>query len=342
MLNQASRFTINKRVELERVIVQGRDVLRATVTDTGLPERLVIEADPNTDLPFHAIGESLEMGKWRIRQEHEFSYLPGLNVLKPDFTKTPVLTLKEARANFNNSMTATELGRLKLKDRTVIIRKIDVASDGTVFVAYQIGNMDVHRWNGSYISVADNQGTEYLQSGGASYDVSSEDSTPKEGRLELEIYIPVKPQKTVGNKLSLFVNCTESGKIDAISTAIFNDNGLSRVVRMHNGNEIAYSEWKGSKKKIIELTIVQPTCSVRPMWAGGIEWTMRNDVYAEIYKADKLAADAMVNEKWETAAKYLNDSLHWKRESEIQGFSGWDQGQTLNDLEKVRKHIQTK
>ncbi len=339
MLSQASRFTISKRVELEKVNVRGRVILRATVTDTGLPERLIIEADPNTELPFHAIAESFEMGKWRIRQEHEFAYLPGLKVLKPDFTKTPVLTMAEKWAKFNDGMTESELGRLKLKDRTVIIRKIDISRDGTVFIAYQAGNRDPHRWSGSYIGLSDNLGTEYVQSNGPEHDQSEGANVPVDGILEMEVIVPIEPQNARSKKLSLFVNCTESGKSDAISIGTNTMNGVTQLIKMHNGNQIADSGWKGSRKKILDIDFDQSTCDVKPSWASSLSWLMRNEVYAEIYKADKLAADAMQKEKWESAETHLNDSLHWKRESEIQGFSGWEQGQTLKDLEKVKLHL---
>ena len=342
MVSPASKFRINKRVALEKIVVNGREILRATITDTGLPERTIIEADPQTDLPFHVSSESLEMGKWRVRQEFEFVYQPGLNVNTPDFTKTPVLTIEQSRERFIDSMTKSELGRLKLKDRTIIIRKVDVANDGTVFVGYQAGNMNSRRWTGSYLTINDSLGTEYVQSNGPSYNGVAEGSFPKEGRLELEMFIPVKPQIKGRKTLSLYAFSTEAGASDAVSIGTNTMNGKTEVITMHNGNQDSDSEWKGSKQKILDLRIGQPTCSVRPTWAGSIDWTMMNDVYVEISKSERLSADAMRKEKWEDAARFLNDTLHWKRESEIQGLSGWEMGQTLKDLETVKKHLQPK
>ena len=325
---------------MENLSINGRDIRRATITDVGLPERTIIEADAKTDLPFHCVAESLEMGRWRVRQEFEFTYQPGHVVTKPDFTKTPVLTVEQSQLKFNDSMTKSELGRLKLSDRTIIIRKIDVANDGTVFVGYQAGNMDVHRWHGSYMALSDSLGTEYVQSNGASYKVSGGTSVPKDGRLELEVYIPVKPTMFSGKRtFNLSAFTSESGKSDAVSIGVNTINGKSEVITMHNGNQIADSEWKGGQHKVMSMSFDKPSCSVRPLWAGEIDWTMMNDVYAEISKSERLSAGAIRSEKWEDAAKHLNDVLHWKRESEIQGLSGWEMGQTLKDLDNVKKHL---
>jgi hypothetical protein len=325
MLGPASKFSFDKKVEIVRTSVEGREILRATVTNEKLPERYVIEADAKTQLPFHVQIESLEQNRWRIRQDLEFRYEEGLTVAKPDFSKTELLTPEQNDKRLTDSLTAEVLGRYVAKDKTILIRKVDIAQDGTVFVAYQSGKRKGGYWTGYQLGLKDDLGSNYVRAGDilSNGDVHSK-KAPKDGAIELEVFIPRKPiSSSQRRKLSLSILVDPSGKI-------------SQFVPAQDGE---FAQINDSKSvTVFTREFSQAADSVRPSWAAGIYWQFYFDVYTKIFKSQWLARDAMRRSDWTSAEFHLNEELRWKRASEQEGFSSWEMGSTLDNLDKVKKH----
>lgn len=87
LLGGASGFSLGKRADVRRVEVEGRSVLRATILNDGLPERYVIDADPETDLPVRMRVDALERGEWKLRTVLEFDYSAPVTALAPDLRR---------------------------------------------------------------------------------------------------------------------------------------------------------------------------------------------------------------------------------------------------------------
>jgi hypothetical protein len=346
LLGPASRLAFKKRVETQRISRNGKEIIRAVVTDQGLPERYVIEADAKSQLPFHVQVESLEMGNWRIRQDMEFQYEPGLKVSKPDFSKTPILTEDQNERNFIQTMTSTSLGSIKGKNRTVIVRRVDIADDGTVFVAFQSGDHQRNSWSGYHLKLADSLGTSYIHAGDILDNYRNRGLTPKEGKLELEVFVPIKqiPSNTKRD-LTISVATDQAGNIDSVFDVELEEKGLTKNGVNYPDGHVEMKTFPRQGGQAMFKTLVQKaysgsTCTARPSWSSGIAWELGNDVFAEIFKARWSAKHAMETESWADAEWFLNAELHWKRESEVQGLSPWEMESTLKNLEIVKKHLQ--
>lgn len=325
LLGPASKFSFGKKVQLDRVEVNGRKILQAIITDQNLPERYIIEAEPETQLPFHMATESLEQGKWRIRQDLDFTYEQNLRVDKPDFAAYELVTPEQNAQKLTNTLTQEVLGKVVAKDKTILVRKIDVAEDGSVFIAYQSGKTSGGTWTGYQLSLSDNLGTSYLRAGDIMSNNDKDLTAPKDGVIELEIFVPVKRvASSTARSLTVSVALTSKGNIEKLVP--------------YEGNNLTQS----SKSKVVKLfskDFSSASCSVRPTWSAGIDWMLYHDVYAEIFKAQWRSINAIRVKDWNEAERQLNEQLRWKRESEQQGLSSWEMGTTKEQLEMVKKHI---
>ena len=309
-----------------------------------LPERYIIEADSKTQLPFHIQCESLELGNWRIRQVIQFDYQSGLTVSKPDFSKTPLVSKEELAARFNESITKSELGRHKANNGTLIVRAVDVAEDGSVFVAYQSGDRKQNSWSGYHLRLSDSLHTEYGRAGDlfTNMDVGP---VPKDGKIELEVFVPVRPVNPEAKRtIAISIGVNDKGNIDPFRDGDGSEKGTNRInVSYPDGHiEVKHFPRQGGKIRFVKLLdkeFDRPTCGATPTWAGGIDWQLRNEVFAEIFKSGWRAKRAMEAKDWVLAEQCLNDNLHWMRESEQQGLSSWAQDTTLRDIEIVKTHL---
>lgn len=310
LLGQASKFSLGKKVQIDRVEVNGKKILQAIITDQNLPERYIIEAEPETQLPFHMVTESLEQGKWRIRQDLDFIYEKNLRVDKPDFSVNELVTPEQNAQKLTNTLTQEVLGKIVAKDKTILVRKIDVAEDGTVFIAYQSGKTSGGSWSGYQLSLSDNLGTNYLRAGDIMSDNDKDLKVPKDGVIEIEVFVPKKKiASSTARSLTVSVALTSKGNIDKWVP--------------YEGNDLAQSG-KGKVVNLFAKDFSSASCSVRPTWSAGVYWMLYHDVYAEIFKAQWRSINAIRVKDWNEAERQLNEQLRWKRESEQQGLSSWE------------------
>ena len=334
MLGSASQFSISKRVSVERVNVGNKELLRATIKNGDLPERYIIDADPDSQLPQHVTIESLELGTWRPRQVVVFDYKEGLQVDKADLSKFPVVTKEQAAANFEKAMTKSSMATIPLRKGNLIIRALDVADDGSVYVMFQAGNREPHTWRGYGIGLSDDLGTEYVRAG----DLFSVDegSIPTDGKFECEVFVPRKPiHSSIPRNFKLIALLTKEGDLERI---------IQATVVGKDGKKV--TQWfpnSGRKAKQIEVltkSFTGSTCAIRPEWAAKIAYHFfGNDVFAEMTKASYRAKVAMENKDWKEAESQLNEQLRQMRESERLGYSPWDQSKVKENLKVVEAKL---
>ncbi|MCH7944582.1 MAG: hypothetical protein IIC73_01000, partial [Armatimonadetes bacterium] len=138
----------DKEVALTDGKHKGTSVKIASIEDRNLGVRTVIQADANTLLPIIGQLYSLEQGEWRLRGEFTYDYSPkfpeGHFALKPG---VPVVSDADSKSMLVDRLTADELVTIDIKGGRLVVRSVNVARDGTVFVTYQVGDK-TRSWRG--------------------------------------------------------------------------------------------------------------------------------------------------------------------------------------------------
>ncbi|RYG37269.1 hypothetical protein EON81_07190 [bacterium] len=334
MLGPAGGFSMTKRSETERVRVDGRDLLRLTITQNGLPERFRIEADAETDLPVRIVVESKERDRWRPRQEQTFDYSANVVVAAPDLKRTPAITAQEADLRFEKAMTAETLAQAPMgKGRRLVLRAFDVAEDGTVFVAYQSGDRVVNSWNGYALNLRDDRGTEYVRGG----EVFSrqEEIQSRDGKIEMETFIPRHP--VPANFKRRFTITTQRDENRRLARSLYSEMHRpdGTVVRSFGPNP--FSGEKAPSEVVLFRPTRTTTCATHPAWAGRVDHMgFSNPIWAEMTKARFRSQAAMEASDWPEAERQIEEELRRMRESEQNGFSSWAMNRPLKDLDLVR------
>lgn len=315
----------------------GHDRLRVTLTQNGLPERYVIVADAKTELPVRMVIQSEERGRWRTRQELAFRYDPSITIPKPDFAKIPAVTQEQADASFESAMTKETLAKVGLRRGRFVVRRIDVAEDGTVFVAYQSGERSPNTWRGYAINLKDDIGTEYVRVGQATIS-GQEKIRAKDGKIEIETFTPrFAGVPRFPRRLELGTTLLRNQKLARSSIVqIDYDDG-----RVFNGYQITERPEDGPHPvPLLSKSIPGPTCGAVPRWAGRLDaMAYGNDVYIGIAKAQGRAELAMREKRWPEAEAALIEQLRLMRESERKGYSPWSLDRPLKELDEVRTHL---
>jgi hypothetical protein len=283
-----SELGVGRGVEIDRdSALDGRRALRARFINSPFNERHTIYADPETDLPILQEVETKESGTWRLKHVVEFSYpttLPG-GTLDLDY-KTPLLSREEWQSRIVDTLAKNELGAAPLKQGRVVVRAVDVAEDGTVYVAYQSGDSHASRWTGHGLEVTDSLGTRYCH---AIEIFSGLDEAfiakSKDGKLEVEALVPLEP---VTKSIQRTVKVTAS---------IGADGSLSRVIRMGvnhpdgtvdiswGKNRRSASDAASGDKQVVLCTklVTGPTCEAAPSYMQLVDLTSYgNDIRARM------------------------------------------------------------
>lgn len=340
MLSGASGFSIGKRADLQNVEVNGRPVVRATIMNRGLPERYVIDADPESDLPVGMRVESLERGAWRLRSLLVFDYTASLSKIAPDLRRFPPTTQEAADAEFESAMTRTNLGATGFKKGRLVVRALDLAQDGTVFVAFQTGDRRPRSWSGYSLTVGDDRGTTY--DGKTQFFTNMEGPyRSPDGKLEMEMFVPLKPvPPDVPRTLILTTHTGPDGRFVRMTEWTVNyPDGHSEKRR--GPNYFGNVSGDPITVPVLRKRVSAPTCDVFPAWAARIDPSrFGNPIAAEMGKAEVRSRAAMNRQDWPEAEAQLEEVLRLKREHERAGYSSWRQDDTLSDLERVRAAMQ--
>ncbi|CAN5486848.1 hypothetical protein BH11ARM2_BH11ARM2_07960 [soil metagenome] len=338
MLGPAGEFSMDRRTEVEHVTENGRKLLRVTVTNNGLPERYRIEADAETERPTRIWVDSEERGVWRVRQEMAFDYRPEVSIRVPDPKKVATLTQEQADARFEQTMEAATLASVSLKRGRFIVRRVDVAEDGTVFVAYQSGERSPNTWRGYAVELKDDRGTKYVRVGQASIS-GQETIKSKDGKIEIDAFTPRFPTTpTFPMKLTLGTNLQADGKLARTEVVGIGQSDGSYLYGYQTDQQDA--QHPSSAVPLLTQIVARPTCSVVPAWAGRIDsMSYGNEIYAGIAKAQGRAEEAMREKRWSEAETALNEQLRLMRESERRGYTTWSLDRPLKNLDEVRAHL---
>jgi hypothetical protein len=315
----------------------------ATIDGPDLNERTVVTADSKTMLPVRIESYALESGQWKLHSVMKPDYAPkfeaGHFAMRADL---PRVSKQDYEKRMVEALTSDSLLSIDSLDRVFHLRSVEVASDGTVFVAYQIGDK-TRSWRGFRLRVTDDIGNEYanppMLDGG--YDLFLKHS--QGGRLELEVFVPLEPTKgwrphTVRlqaafsqNKEIVEWNMSQIFSQRADGTAWFTIYPNTPGVDRDNP-----PPWR----QVWERHFDAPTCGLNPEYIANLDYqSFGNDVYSKIFRSSVLARHFQNAQDWANAERWLLEDLRLKRESASRGFGTWALDQALNELGSVRKHL---
>ena len=346
MLGPAGSFSMGNRAHIEQLPVDGRPTLRATFRNGGLAERYVIDADPTTELPYRMNVETLERGRWRVGTTMEFDYVADVRSARPDLAHHPVITPEEADRRIKKTLTRGEIASLPLGEGRLVVRRVDVASDGTVFVLYQAGDRTKDAWRGHALNVSDSLGSRYtrlnedfsqpvlwMEKDGKIRSRKPLSGLP-DGEIEAEAFVPVEPiARDRSRTIALTAHVFEDGTLarHRVNAAIVGDEGDDAWMR-----ENRFTSLKSTPTVVLRLPDATSTCGVMPAWAMRVSNGLGTDESAEVDKASRRAAIAMLEKRWPEAERQLLARLDAMKRAEAQGYGPYAHGSTLEDLDRVR------
>ena len=339
MLGPTGEFSLGKRAVVEHTEVGGKQMIHAVITNNGLPERYVIDADAKTDLPVSAQVESLERGNWRVRQVMSFEYKANLTIPGPDLAHFKVTTPEAADEQFIKSMEVNTLGSVNFLKGRLVVRSIEVSQEGTVFVAYQSGDHTPRTFNGYALNLTDNFHTRYLRVGQFGSMMEGPFNSP-DGKIDMEIFCPENPIPShLPRKLTLTTQKDGNGKLVRMIQVGVRDS--SGHVALHwQLNHTGTVKGEDVTLPVLSKEIAGATCSTHPSWAETLDYTrFSNDISTEMQMAETRGKTAMEDSRWTEAETLFNEELRLMRDCERKGYGPWSQNQVLEYLDQARDHV---
>ncbi|HLX77979.1 MAG TPA: hypothetical protein VKR27_03780, partial [Acidimicrobiales bacterium] len=178
-------------VRLRSTMFDGKTAIEATITSQELPERTIVYADAKNSLPIKAFDDALENGVWRRTSEMDFDYGVATNstLFVPD-PRLPELSRDEWEHKVVGTMLKDTVAEYPLHKGELVVRALDVATDGSVFVAFQSGQVR-SGWTGYGLTLTDDLGTVYTQIDAGDHESPFDNVSRKEGgRIEFTAFIP--------------------------------------------------------------------------------------------------------------------------------------------------------
>ncbi len=342
LLRQMSAW--NNDVELKTVTIDGQTLTEAIVTSRVLLERLIIYADPQTNLPIKAYGESLELGRWRRGTETEVSYTaapdPLMFALDPQI---PQLSREEWRQKVARTMLGKELSRHTFKKQDLVIRSLDVARDGTVFVSFQSGQ-NRPGWTGYGFTLRDDLGTVYVQRQmGTSSSPLDAVSRKEGGRIELAVFVPVnRPQAWSPRRLTLSAHIGDKGEFVRLVRMVigYPDGRQERKWGLNRWGADASDTYKDVP--VLVERVERPTCEDRPAYllaVGHGEWfdALRSD----LAKAETRAGYYADRNELEQVRSWLHEQLRLMTAIERLGGVPYSRARVLEKLKRIESRAST-
>jgi hypothetical protein len=351
LLGPAGIFSLGKRVQAGMVMDGGQERLKATVKNGDLPERYVIYADKTTELPVRIEVEGLERNQWRVTLRSVFDYSPKAGSATPDLKKFPVIDRSEADRRIENALTKTEVAQIPAGAGRLVVRKFDVADDGTVFVLYQSG-LRVAERQGTPLEISDNLGTRYVRVGegfadpimmqrpGEKIHPLKPLSKLADGRFEGEVFMPLNPIPA------------STPRTIRLGARQFGDGSLARLTAnfWFVGEETnQFWQWSGTISgrpiapgsakpvTVLQAPNVRATCGAAPAWTLHVSHgSFYSEEDSRMQKARRRATIAMQQNRWTEAEEQLNEVQKAMRDSERKGYGPYSRDAVLQDLDKVQ------
>ena len=194
-LGDINQWQPHSHVEIDKVELHGKLVTRATIDESVFHTRTVMFANIDTDLPIESLEEKKDGGGWKLIGDTKFDYSSkeSPSDFAPDLKAYPPISKRDWETQLVCGMTSKVVGEVALDHGRLVIRSLDVAKDGTVFVTCQAGER-IARWNRGYpIDITDNLGTQYAFVNIESKLDEEFIRNSKEGKLELCVFVPLTP-----------------------------------------------------------------------------------------------------------------------------------------------------
>lgn len=342
MLGVASKWSLDRRVAVDDAVRNGRPMKRAIVQNGGLGERYVIFADPKTDLPSEVLVEAWEGGAWRLRTVQKFEYGASIPTTAFELPKGAVVISESERSiRTVRAMTSKQLAEMPLRKGRVVIRAVDVARDGTVFVAYQAGDRVPNRWRGYGLELRDDRGTAY---GRQMVIGLGEDfvKRAKDGKLEVEAFVPLEPvDPRQPRTYTVTASRMKTGEFTRWIDGVVQDpNGPFRMVWQPN--------WQSSdrtpptKKDVLRLKFAAPTCDSMPAFATMLSPTnFGNEITTAIYTASVRGRTYAERKEWGAAKRWYEEALLQMRKHERTGLGPWSEEPVLAAIRSIDQRTWT-
>jgi outer membrane lipoprotein-sorting protein len=156
--------------------LHGRAARQVVIERAVEPVRILVTVDAVTDLPIESTVQLRQDGKWTTQatNEHRFDERLPKSLFAPTFPKSATLFDADEGQAFWERRLAKGIARQHVGDREIVIRDLQVNSEGDVFVLYTAGKyLADERATGNYlagrdwkIKLEDEFGTVYLWHGG--------------------------------------------------------------------------------------------------------------------------------------------------------------------------------
>jgi hypothetical protein len=239
-------------------------------------------------------------------------------------------------------MTSQSLTSIKTAKGDFVLRRVDVASDGTVFVAYQIGDKSTS-WGGFRLRVTDDLGNEYTAPMESYWHDDPFIERSKNGRLEKEVFVPLDPTApwrprtikvearfTPDNEIVQFVGGYIGGQRNDGTVWFSYRPNTEGVDPDHLPQSKAV--WSGSFKA--------PTCELRPDYMARLDYSnFNNEVVSRMARSFALSRHFQNIEDWPNAKLWLEEDLRLKREHDRKGYGKWSLDDVLRQLDAVNARL---
>lgn len=338
LLGVASKWSMDRRVSVDEAALDGKTMRRATVENAGLDERYVIFADPKSDLPEEVRVEARESGRWRLRMVQRFEY--GASIPATELSLPPsatVMTQEERTKRVVAKMTSAKLGEMPLPKGRIVVRAIDVARDGTVFVAYQAGDRSANSWRGYGLELKDDSGTVYGRQVVTSLDRDFVKGSA-DGKLEVEVFVPLEPTDFRRRRtFSFTASRMGNGQLARwLETIVTDPNGKTRMQWQPN--------WRGSdrtpptKWPLVNTEFSGPTCEAMPSYATLVSPTsFGNEVSTAIFAASVRGKAYAVRRDWGRAKYWYEEALLQMRKHERMGLGPWAEDGVMDQIRAIER-----
>lgn len=329
------------KVTVEDATRFGRSVIKAVQSNPR--ERIVIYADPKTDRPLEAEVSTASAG-WQVVEVLLFDYSSSVSdkTFEPD-PKVRVVTNQEAAQILLDKLTATSFMERPNGKAKFILRKVDVAADGTVFVVYQAGDRG-SGWRGFRLVVTDDQGNEFAA---PAQPVMVADQaaalTSKEGRIQTETFVPLKPAASWrARKITISAHFKEDTMIQFVYGFSKYEDGTWEFRKFPNNLGVT-PETIPPAQPIWSQNFDSPTCEWRPEHMAMLDFAnFSSDLRSRIWRADHLARRNLNFGLWSEAGDNLEQAIALKEQAAREGLGSYATTEDRDNLRRIRSGAMTR
>ncbi len=322
-------------VSLSTETVNGKDMTVATVVNS-MDEKVVIYADKATDLPRSAELYAKSNPTQRVGTM-TFDY--GKPAPTDHFETTPgieQLSRAESARRIESFFTSTTLASVKLRKQEFVLRKVDVAKDGTVFVSYQVGD-HYSGYTGYRLSVSDDLGTEFTepQTGPVAADEVGARDLPQ-GKVQQEIFVPLHPSsRWQPRRITVSAHVTGRGEmVQFIGGFAQQSDGTWKYSTFSNTSGVS-NESVPPAKPLWSKAFTVPSCEWTPDYFGLISTGMTTELAARIFRAQAIARNRTNYQDTASAREWWGEVVRLQKEYNASGQGIVSTDAAEKELEKL-------